>query len=93
MIKFSIPLLRFSNWKGVDLSHDEINELIEKAKNARINGEFDKAKSYLIKAVRMAEEKMNTVSGFEKFKITLLINQLNTIIKEIDSASEPEETE
>ncbi|MGQ4892495.1 MAG: hypothetical protein ACP6IP_08410 [Candidatus Njordarchaeia archaeon] len=75
------------------MSHDEINELIEKAKNARINGEFDKAKSYLIKAVRMAEEKMNTVSGFEKFKITLLINQLNTIIKEIDGASEPEETE
>ena len=70
---------------------DEINELIEKAKNARIDGEFDKAKSFLIKAVRMAEEKMSNVSGFEKFKFTLLINQLNTIIKEIDSAIEKEE--
>ena len=73
------------------MAEDEITRLIGEAKEHLLKGEKDKAKALLIKAVRKAEEESMNTSGFEKFKYTMLINQINSMIKAITSEEENEE--
>ncbi len=70
------------------MGDDEITKLIGEAKELILKGEKEKAKATLIKAVRFAEEKSAGVTGFEKFKYTMLINQINSMIKAITSEEE-----
>jgi len=63
------------------MEENEINKLIGEAKELIIQGEKEKAKALLIKAVRIAEEKSSTATGFEKFKYAMLVNQINSMIK------------
>ena len=63
---------------------EEIDKLIEKGEKLLREGKKEEARSIFIKAVRLAEEVSEEVTGLERFKIKNLISKLNIIIKEID---------
>ena len=67
---------------------ENLDDIIKKAKECLTSGDKKSAKTLFIKAVRIAERKRDQASGFEKFKYMMLINELNSSIKEIDHAEE-----
>jgi len=70
---------------------EEINKLIDEAKEAISKGEKEKGRSLLIKAVRLATELQNGANYLEKLKYTVLINELNRMIKNLDSGNDENE--